>query len=137
MTHPLLHALAPVANAIGASLVEPHEFERGDVPLVWEGEVVGGFRQLGLHDALDRLTGASGGYTASYEYDEAGNIETKDEGGVLYTLGYTDPQHVHAPKVVNGTVYEYDLNGNLVSDGGRVIDWNAENRPVAVSALTV
>lgn len=49
----------PVAEAIGASLVEPEDVERGDVPLVWEGEIVGGFRQLGLHDALDRLLTAA------------------------------------------------------------------------------
>ena len=59
VNHPLLAALAPVAEAIGASLVGPEDVERGDVPLVWDGEVVGGFRQLGLHDALDRLLAAA------------------------------------------------------------------------------
>jgi hypothetical protein len=50
-----MDALVPVAEALGASLVEPDQVETGDVPLVWDGQVVGGFRQLGLHDALDRL----------------------------------------------------------------------------------
>ena len=50
-----MDALAPVAEALGASLVDPDDVETGDVPLVWDGQVVGGFRQLGLHDVLDRL----------------------------------------------------------------------------------
>ncbi|MEZ5281523.1 MAG: helix-turn-helix domain-containing protein [Acidimicrobiales bacterium] len=53
--HPLRRALEPVADALGAVLVEPIEMQPGDIPLRWQGEVVGGFRQPGLHDALERL----------------------------------------------------------------------------------
>ena len=53
--HPLCRALEPVADALGAVLVEPIEMQPGDIPLRWQGEVVGGFRQPGLHDALERL----------------------------------------------------------------------------------
>lgn len=53
--HPLLDALAPVAEAVGASLVPADGIEGGDVPLEWEGAVVGGFRLPGLRGALDRL----------------------------------------------------------------------------------
>lgn len=55
MGHPLLDAVAPVADALGASLVGPGEVEAGDVPLVWEGDVVGALRLPGLHGALHRL----------------------------------------------------------------------------------
>lgn len=55
VTHPLLAALAPVADALGATLVEADHLEPGDLPLEWAGEVVGGFRLPGLHGALDRL----------------------------------------------------------------------------------
>lgn len=53
--HPLLTALAPVADALGATLVGARELAAGDLPLEWEGEVVGGFRLPSLHAALDRL----------------------------------------------------------------------------------
>jgi hypothetical protein len=37
-------------------------------------------------------------------------------------MQYSDPQHLHAPKIVNGVTYEYDENGNLISDGERTIE---------------
>jgi len=53
--HPLLQALRPIAKTLGAKIVPPKRMEPGDLPLEWEGEVVGGFRQAGLNGALDRL----------------------------------------------------------------------------------
>ncbi|HSS10001.1 MAG TPA: helix-turn-helix domain-containing protein [Acidimicrobiales bacterium] len=53
--HPLLEALVPVADELGATLVEGDEIGPGDIPLRWRGQVVGGFRILGLHGALDRM----------------------------------------------------------------------------------
>lgn len=53
--HPLLEAVAPVAQAAGGSLVGPDELNDGDIALCWDGEVVGGFRPGGLQGALDRL----------------------------------------------------------------------------------
>ena len=44
MTHPLLDALRPVANAIDATIVAPSRMRDGDIELRWEGKVVGGFR---------------------------------------------------------------------------------------------
>ena len=44
MSHPLLDALGPVVKAIDASLVAPDELGEGDIPLEWEGAVVGGVR---------------------------------------------------------------------------------------------
>lgn len=55
MDHPLLRALQPVAETVGARIVGPEDMEPGDLPLEWEGEVVGGFRQAGINGALDRL----------------------------------------------------------------------------------
>ncbi len=57
--HPLVAALAPVAEALGASLLGPDELTDADLPLVWEGEVVGGLRRPDLHDALDVLLSAA------------------------------------------------------------------------------
>ena len=53
--HPLLQALDPVARAIGGVVVPVTAMDPGDVPLEWQGEVVGGFRVGDLHGALDRL----------------------------------------------------------------------------------
>ena len=42
--HPLLEAVAPLADRLGAELVPASDLRAGDVPLAWEGEVVGGVR---------------------------------------------------------------------------------------------
>ena len=47
-------------------------------------------------------------------------------------MEYSDSDHLHAPKVVNGVTYQYDANGNLVSDGERVISWNQDNLPIRI-----
>lgn len=62
--HPLRQALEPVASALGAAIVDPDRIQTGDIPLRWEGEIVGAFRQSGLHDALERLLD-----TLEAEYD--------------------------------------------------------------------
>lgn len=53
--HPLLRALRPVAEAIGATLIEPAQMRSSDIPLEWEDDVVGGLRVQDLQGALDRL----------------------------------------------------------------------------------
>ena len=56
--HPLLTALAPVAERLGATLVPASRVSAGDVPLQWEGELVGGLRLPGVHGTLDRMIAA-------------------------------------------------------------------------------
>lgn len=56
--HPLIAAVAPVVDAVGARLVAVAEREPSDVPLVWDGEVVGAVRLPPLHGALERLIDA-------------------------------------------------------------------------------
>jgi hypothetical protein len=60
----LLEALEPVAMALGGTLVAPDQLDRQDIPLRWQGELVGGLRladgagptpETGLHGALGRL----------------------------------------------------------------------------------
>jgi hypothetical protein len=74
--HPLLAAVRPVVEAVGASLVATDEKEASDVPLVWDGEVVGAVRLPPLHGALHRLIEA---------------VET-ELGGRLPTLSRDDKQ---------------------------------------------
>jgi hypothetical protein len=56
--HPLVAAVQPVVEAVGASLVPAAEREASDVPLVWDGEIVAAVRMPPLHGALDRLIDA-------------------------------------------------------------------------------
>jgi len=53
--HPLVEAIRPVVEALGASFVGVDDAEPSDVPLVWEGRLVAAVRMPPLHGALDRL----------------------------------------------------------------------------------
>jgi predicted transcriptional regulator YheO len=53
--HPLLRAVKPVVDAVGATLVPAAQQEPSDVPLVWDGQVIAAVRMPPLHGALDRL----------------------------------------------------------------------------------
>lgn len=53
--HPLLAAIGPVIDAVGASVVPVDERDPADIPLVWDGEVIAVVRLPPLHGALDRL----------------------------------------------------------------------------------
>ena len=54
-THPFLVALRPVAKALGATIVPTRRMQDSDIPLHWEGALVGGLRMPDLQDALARL----------------------------------------------------------------------------------
>lgn len=56
--HPLLVALEPVRDALGAKLIGATRVREGDIPLHWEGELVGGLRLPTVHDSLERLIAA-------------------------------------------------------------------------------
>jgi hypothetical protein len=56
--HPLLTALEPVAEALGATLVPASRLGSGDIPLRWEDRLVGGLRLPGVHGTLDRMIAA-------------------------------------------------------------------------------
>jgi hypothetical protein len=54
-THEFLVALRPVAKALGARIVTPKQMRPADIPLQWQGELLGGLRVPDLQGALDRL----------------------------------------------------------------------------------
>ncbi len=56
--HPLLVAVRPVLDAVGATIVAPDQRDPADVPLEWDGEIVAAVRLPPLHGALDRLIDA-------------------------------------------------------------------------------
>jgi HTH domain len=53
--HPLVLAVKPIIEALGAQLVPLEEREPGDLPLKWQGDEVAVVRMAALHGALDRL----------------------------------------------------------------------------------
>ena len=53
--HPLVLAVRPIAEALGATLMPVSEREASDIPLMWEGNVIAVVRPAPLHGALDRL----------------------------------------------------------------------------------
>lgn len=43
-SHPVLDAVAPLLDRIGAEIVGPQELDADDVPLAWDGVVIAGIR---------------------------------------------------------------------------------------------
>ena len=43
-THPLLLAIGPLIDRIGAAVVDPVDIQTDDIPLRWDGQVVAGIR---------------------------------------------------------------------------------------------
>lgn len=89
------------------------------------------------YDAWHRLTSATAtnpstpSISQTFQYDATGGITYNSLAGSYL---YQDPAHAHAPSSVVGQSYTYDLNGNLLSGGGRTITWNADNLPTIVAA---
>jgi hypothetical protein len=53
--HPVWTAIRPLLDAVGADVVNTDELTPGDVPINWDGQVIGGVRLESLANALDRL----------------------------------------------------------------------------------
>jgi hypothetical protein len=53
--HPLVLAVRPIVEALGAQVLPLADREPGDLPLTWEGSEVAVVRMAPLHGALDRL----------------------------------------------------------------------------------
>jgi hypothetical protein len=54
-SHPFLVAMRPVAKALDATIVLPSRMRASDIPLEWDGEVVGGLRMPDLQGELQRM----------------------------------------------------------------------------------
>ncbi|PIE31815.1 MAG: transcriptional regulator [Ilumatobacter coccineus] len=53
--HPLITAIQPILDAVGACVIDADEADISDIPLVWDGTTVAAVRPPPLHGALDRL----------------------------------------------------------------------------------
>lgn len=74
--HPVFVAIEPLVAIVGGEVIDSAAIETGDIPIEWEGTVIGGIRLGSLSDALDRMVG---------------HIES-ELGGPLAGLGRTEKQ---------------------------------------------
>jgi hypothetical protein len=109
--HPLLVALAPVADALGATVVPAARVRGGDIPLEWEGVVVGGLRLPGVHGTLDRMVAAveselGGTLSQLSREDKQRAVQLLDERGA-FQLRKAVEDVADALGVSRFTVYNY------------------------------
>jgi HTH domain len=119
--HPLLVALEPVAEALGATLVGAPHIQPGDIPLRWDDQVVGGLRLPGVHGALERMIAAVeaelGGSLADLSReDKQRAVRLLDERGA-FQLRRSVEEVADALGVSRFTVYNY-LNAGAERAGG-------------------
>jgi hypothetical protein len=53
--HPVWTAIRPLLEAVGGDVVDAGKLIPGDVPITWDGRLIGGVRLDSLSSALDRL----------------------------------------------------------------------------------
>jgi HTH domain len=109
--HPLVRAVRPVIDAVGATLVAPDDQEASDVPLIWDGEVVAAVRLPPLHGALDRLIDAveadlGGRLRTMSREDKQRAVRMLDQRGA-FTLRRAVEDVADALGVSRITVYNY------------------------------
>jgi len=78
------------------------------------------------YDGLNRLKQHQviGGSLVTMQYDKLGNITQKSDVG-SYTYHATK---VHAVISAGGNSYTYDANGNMLTGGGRTLEWSSFNQ---------
>ena len=109
--HPLLRAVKPVVDAVGATLVPPDQREPERRPAGWDGQVVAAVRMPPLHGALDRLIDAvetelGGRLPVAVREDKQRAVRLLDERGA-FTLRRAVEQVADAMGVSRITVYNY------------------------------
>ena len=109
--HPLLVALVPVADALGATIVARDGLEASDVPLVWDGLLVGGLRlaeprvaMSRLLDSVERELGGRLGQLSREDKQRA--VRMLDDRGA-FTLRRSVEEVADALGVSRITVYNY------------------------------
>ncbi len=79
------------------------------------------------YDDLDRLTTAtSDSFDLGYSYDANGNRTEANINGTAQA--YTIESSSNRISVIDTTVYQYDSNGNILSDGSHTYGFDARNR---------
>jgi hypothetical protein len=109
--HPVVKAIKPVVDAVGATIVPPDEREPADVPLSWHGELIGAVRMPPLHGALDRLIDTveaelGGPLPALSRVDKQRAVRVLDERGA-FILRRAVEDVADAMGVSRITIYNY------------------------------
>ena len=97
--HPFLAAMKPVAKALDATIVSPSRMRASDIPLEWQGELLGGLRMPDLQgtyffaeycsDWIDTFRLVGGVATAYQRLSLVGNSPVsfgEDGAGELYII---------------------------------------------------
>ncbi len=98
------------------------------------------------YDGLDRITsnsvkgqidGIDYSHSNDYQYDSLGNITHKsDVGAYSYGSSSRGSNNAGPNALVSAGArhlnYQYDLNGNLLSGGGRILQWDSNNKPIRI-----
>jgi RHS repeat-associated protein len=87
------------------------------------------------YDASSQLAGvaASDGGTFAYSYDAAGNRLTEAINSQVTNAAYNSGNQLTQ---TDAQQFNYDANGNLLGDGVRTFEWDAENRLSAINIGT-
>jgi len=109
--HPVVTAVRPALEAMGARIIGPGSIESADLPIVWEGETVAGVRMPPLHGALDRLIESvenelGGPLPSLSREDKQRAVRLLDERGA-FTLRRAVEDLADAMGVSRITVYNY------------------------------
>ncbi len=110
-SHPLVDSVAPIIEAVGATLVAAADMLPSDIPLAWEGNVVAAVRMPALHGALDRLIESvekelEGSLKDLSRADKQKAVRLLDERGA-FTLRRAVEDVADAMGVSRITVYNY------------------------------
>jgi len=109
--HPLLTALEPVADALGATIVTGSRMRAGDIPLCWDDEVVGALRLPGVQGTLDRMIASveqelGGPLDALSREDKQAAVQMLHERGAFELRRSVDAV-AEAMHVSRFTIYNY------------------------------
>jgi hypothetical protein len=109
--HPVVLAVKPIVEALGAQLVSIDEREPGDLPLTFDGAELAAVRMAPLHGALDRLIESverevGGRLPLLSREDKQRAIRILDERGA-FTLRRAVEDVADAMGVSRITVYNY------------------------------
>lgn len=109
--HPLLVAVQPVADALGATIVARTRLAPSDIPLEWDGEIVGGVRlpdrQVALEPLIAQVERELGAPLAKLSrVDKQRAVQLLEERGA-FTLRKSIEDVADALGVSRITVYNY------------------------------
>jgi RHS repeat-associated protein len=133
-----------VKGGPGAAVLEQHQFhydadgvlnERDDLtPNVFPTGVLA---ESFAHDSLHRLkTWTTSGVNVRYGYDDMGNMTSRNDGvtvaGTSWTPSLTAPHQIASSN--DGTVFGYDLRGNMTRTGERATSFTSFGLPKTIDS---